>query len=528
MSKSPAHPTTALNAPLSVLIVDEHPATAEAIARAMKSSGELVLSASSLDEARRLTVEQTPDVVVMGWEGKAGVELMQELRDARRPPEIIVHTESSASRTAVWAASHQIEEVFEKPAAPAVLLDWARRLLRRKRGEPESVTLQRSQVGLGRLLGHAPPLVALHEQVLKVAEFPLMSVLVCGEIGTGKELVARAIHELTCPDAPFVSLNCGAILESHFESELFGDNARALSGEGGRRSGLLDEAKDGTFFLDEVEQLPVSMQPKLLKVLETRVFRPVGDGREQPLKARIIAATNRTLPRAKESLRPDLYYCLAGFALGVPSLRDRPQDILLLANAFLREFCRFHGRPMMRIAEDAAQLLHDYRWPENVRELRGVIENAAVSAQTGVVRRANIEAALGARGARVSTGREPDTSARDVTPGPVSIELPRSPGSETEAGWGQVSDASEVERASELEPRISPPPSSGLSLVGKGGAFSSLPALEQHVISDIYHACRGNLSMAARTLGIPRSTLRDRLKKYGIAPASSRKKEALR
>ncbi len=516
----------------------------------MESSGAHALAAESLSDARRALERLAPAVILMGLEGQDGVDLLRSLQQREPAPELIVHTESTSSLTAVWAAEQQVQEVFEKPVAPSVLLDWTQRLLRRRRGEPESVTLQRCHVGLGRLLGGSNKIQTLREQVLRVAEFPLMSVLVCGETGTGKELVARAIHELTCPEAPFVSLNCAAIPENLFESEFFGHCAGAFTGAKTRRTGLLEEAASGTFFLDEVGELPTLMQPKLLRVLETRAFRPVGGNRELPLEARIIAATNRTLTQARETFRPDLYYRLAGFALDTPALRERREDVLLLANAFLREFCRFHGRPTMKISPEASALLKEYGWPGNVRELRGVIENAAVSAYQGVIRRVDIKLALGSRGASLSSPSPENEASRDVVPAPASIELPQAGDSSSlpQSREGRAVEPSEplsseregvvsgaaaltqgvpsTDEYSATAPSVLGSPSSGLALVGKGAAFASLPELEQYVITEVYEQSRGNLSRAARTLGIPRSTLRDRLKKFGIAPLSSQKRES--
>lgn len=546
----------------SVLIVDDQPAVARAIARVIASHDAEVQVASSLDEARKAVFHQSPDVAVMGLEGGDGLSLLVELMSLDTAPEVIVHAESPSSPAARWAAAHNLQEVFEKPAEPKVLLDWTLRLLRRRRGEPESVRLPGMEAGLGRIIGHAPAIAAIREQILRVAEFPTMSVLVCGETGTGKELIARAIHELSCPDAPFVSVNCAAIPESLFESEVFGHSPGAFTGAQGRRTGLLEEATGGTFFLDEVGELPAAMQPKLLRALETRRFRPVGANREQPLAARIISATNRTLTQARETFRPDLYYRLAGFSIDSPPLRDRAEDLSILAELFLRAFCRLHGRPMMSLTSEAVQALRKHRWPGNVRELRGVIESAAISARENRIEVDQIREALSSRGARLSSLPAPGEAVPQTwsseshaarflaPPSPGAFELERlgKPSGATRSPFSPV-DETPPQTIREGQPaRTSPsgeeassndeaapstswmegaPPSSGTALVGKRGLFETLPELEEFVISDVFRECQGNLSMAARTLGIPRSTLRDRLKKYGIElPANTRHKSS--
>jgi len=489
----------------AILIVDDDRGVARALQRVVESAGHTVAVATDRETCLQLVQSGPVGLVLMGLEGNAGHNLLAELAAGSARPDILVHTSNLDSPPALWAQENGIRELFEKPAPPQVLLDWIGRLERRRKGEPESTSMARAEVGLERLLGTAPAMAAIRSQVQRVAEFPRMSVLVCGETGTGKELVANAIHDLTCPTEPFISVNCSAIPEALFESEIFGHAAGAFTNARAARIGLLEAAGSGTIFLDEIGELPLSMQPKLLRVLETRMFRPVGANKERELSARVISATNKSLTEAKDTFRPDLYYRLAGFAIGTPALRDHPSDIGPLATNFLRRFCRDHGHPSLRLTGDAKSLLETHFWPGNIRELRGVIENAAVSTSGSSLSAEDLIGALGARGF--------------VRKGPDQVVVQANRNNLVPQ---QLPPSTQRAHAPPLAPtedffEAPPPPSSGTSLVGTHGEFKSLPTLEKHVITDIIIDCEGNLSLAARTLGIPRSTLRDRLKRYGIA-----------
>lgn len=539
----------------SVLIVDQHPALARSIAHVLSSEIAQVQHASSLEEAREEVARHVPEVAVMGLEGADGLTLLLELLALDQAPELILHVESSASPVARWAARHHQQEVFEKPAQAEMLLDGILRLIRHRRGGPESVRVPVTNSGIARIIGEAPAIVALREQILRVAEFPTVSVLVSGETGTGKELVARAIHEVSSPDGPFVSVSCGAIPGSRFESELFGLDAGAFTGGRSQSPGLFGEASGGTIFLDEVGQLPEAIQTKLLRALETRCFLPVGARRAQPLRARIISGSNPMLSSARRTLPPDLYYRLAGFYMDTPPLREREEDLPILADHFLRAFCRLHGRPLMSLSAEAAEALRKHRWPGNIREFRAVIESAAVCTPENQLEAQHIREALSARGAPLSSRPDPREAAPETWSsqaegqGLASPTMPGAPAPSL-AVASSIGQQAGQSAADELPPRTvregqtgrlaSPepgvastsfpegvPPSSGTALVGKRGLFETLPELEEFVISDVFRECQGNLSMAARTLGIPRSTLRDRLKKYGIElPASTRNKSS--
>jgi transcriptional regulator with PAS, ATPase and Fis domain len=223
-----------------------------------------------------------------------------------------------------------------------------------------------------------------------VASSPRTTVLLTGDTGTGKELFARGIHYAGASSAaPFVAVNCAAIPESLLEGELFGHEKGAFTGAHARKQGLFELAGEGTLFLDEIHQMPMALQPKLLRALESRLVRPLGGHREAPVRCRIIAATNTTLEEsvARAEFRPDLFYRLNVFRVDIPALRDRGDDIGILATQFLREVAAEQGRGPKLLAPDALDALRAHSWPGNVRELRNVVERAAIhSGSDGAVR----------------------------------------------------------------------------------------------------------------------------------------------
>ncbi len=231
------------------------------------------------------------------------------------------------------------------------------------------------------IVGRSPELLAAIELARRVAESQRTTVLIVGETGTGKELIARGIHSRGADSAePFVAVNCAAIPHALLESELFGYEPGAFTGAELSKPGLVELAGTGTLFLDEIHQLPRSMQPKLLRVLEARTFRRLGGHDELPVRCRVITAANVSLENAVASgdFREDLYYRLAVFTVPLPSLRERPRDIDVIARHFLAEAATTHRRSPKVISADAANALRSHRWPGNVRELKNVMERAFI------------------------------------------------------------------------------------------------------------------------------------------------------
>jgi DNA-binding NtrC family response regulator len=459
----------------SVLIVDDDAGLAHAIQRILRQRDLCVDLAPDGNSALERLDTRSYDVIVLDLRMTAldGLEVLKALRTRPNPPETILHSAFLDVATAVEAMKFGVADVIEKPVSSKALGDRVWDLIRRRRSQrAEGPPVLRSvPVGLdadpaARLLGEAPSIRDLRAQIRRIGLFRDVSVLIEGETGTGKELVAEAIHSVTARDAPFVSINCAAVPDNLFESELFGHEAGAFTSAKGARAGLLEEAGNGTLFLDEIGEMPVTVQPKLLRVLETREFRRVGSNRPRRLGARVISATNRVLSGAADDpLRSDLYFRLAGYTIVTPRLRERVADIPLLARSFLQRFAaRYEGAPA-RISDEALHALRRHEWPGNVRELRVVVENAAVLAAPNAIDLGSVEQVLAVRGVE-----------------PSSREAP-----------------SGVHATKRF------PPETALSL----------PDLEREVILGAFSKYSPNLSKTAKHLGIPRSTLRDRLRKLG-------------
>ena len=236
-------------------------------------------------------------------------------------------------------------------------------------------------------VGRSPAMQKVIDTIAQVAETNV-DVLIVGETGTGKELVARAIHESGPRSAgPFVPVDCGAIPENLLESEFFGYEKGAFTGADNRRPGLLEQADGGTFFLDEVGELPPLLQAKLLRTLQERSVRRIGGREEIPVDIRVVAATARNLPRmvAEKRFRDDLYYRINVVPIELPPLRDRGDDLGLLAEHFAERYAREMQRPVPAISPEAYQVMRQYRWPGNVRELQNVIRRAIVLSQNDVI-----------------------------------------------------------------------------------------------------------------------------------------------
>ena len=323
----------------------------------------------------------------------------------------------------------------------------------------------------------------VREQVAKVARFQNVPVLVLGETGTGKEVVARAVHDSgNSVERPFVALNCAAIPANIFESELFGYAAGAFSGASKARVGLLEEAGTGTVFLDEIGDLPVDLQPKLLRVLEERAFRRVGSNEPLPMKARIVSATHLDVTRSK-TLRRDLFYRLSGFTISLPRLAERLEDVSELARGFLDEFAERHGTRAYSLSISAETALTRYAWPGNVRELRVVLERAAILCENETIAEDAIHRAL-----QDTQAQHPD---RTVSSRPLTA----------------------ANRSAVVVPVAGRLPNFG---VEERAASQTLPDVERQVLLDAYTASVGNLSETARRVGLARSTVRDKLKRLGL------------
>ena len=319
-----------------------------------------------------------------------GIGLLKPLAAAVPEAAVILLTAHGSIETAVSAMREGAYDYMAKPVDPRRLRVLVEKAVEKVQVNRE-VTVLRRQLketrGLGPLLGVSAGMQDIYRLIEMAAPSPA-PVLILGETGTGKELVARTIHELS-PRAkgPFVAVNCSAIPETLLESELFGHEKGAFTGAVGRRPGYFELADGGTIFLDEIAEMPPNLQAKYLRVLQDSQVRRVGGHDEVAVDVRVVCATNKDVVKAVQegALREDLYYRVNVLTIPLPPLRRRSEDITLLAEAFMAEFNGKYERQVRGIDEAALKLLRDHAWPGNVRELRNVIERAVVSCQDGMI-----------------------------------------------------------------------------------------------------------------------------------------------
>jgi DNA-binding NtrC family response regulator len=376
----------------TVLIVDDEAPERDALAALVAGWGHEVATAATAEEALAVVETQAPAVVVtdLMLPGMDGLQLLEKTRGGAAPPIVLLVTGHATVESAVEAMRRGAYDYLTKPVEARRLQVLLEKALEQASLSREVALLRdelRRKGAYGRLRGESRAMQEVYRWI-DLAASSSAPVLIHGESGTGKELVARTIHERSARrDGPLVAVNCAAIPETLIESELFGHERGAFTGATERRAGCFELSDGGTLFLDEIAEMDVAVQAKLLRVLQEGAFRRVGGRAEVSVDVRIIAATNRvpTEAIAREQLREDLYYRLNVFTLAVPALRDRPEDVLLLARQFVEDVNREDGRDVRGLAPAAAEALERHAWPGNVRELRNVVHRAVVAAGSGLV-----------------------------------------------------------------------------------------------------------------------------------------------
>ncbi len=364
----------------SVLVVDDEPGMRNFLQRAFTGTCASVHVAGSVEEGEELRRRQHFDLMILDIRlpGLSGMQWLQSLREQGCNTDVIFITAYADLEMAIDALRAGASDFIIKPFRLEQINTAVKRCLERRRIVRENILLRRQVDRLSRpegIIGESPAIKATCEVLQRVSPSS-STVLIEGETGTGKELVARAIHTLSGRRGPFVALNCGSISRDLIESELFGHTKGAFTGAVSTREGLFQFARDGTLFLDEIGEMPAAMQAKLLRVLEEKRARPVGAEREVPVNARVIAATNRHLiddVRAGK-FRQDLYYRLEVVTIRVPSLSERKEDIPALADHFIHSVAAELGVEPLPLTHGDIVQLQEYTWPGNVRELKNVIE----------------------------------------------------------------------------------------------------------------------------------------------------------
>jgi two-component system, NtrC family, response regulator PilR len=367
-----------------ILIVDDERSMREFLAIHLRRAGHRVEAAPGGTEALAVLKTREFDVVItdLRMPDIDGMAVLEHTKQLHADTQVIVITAFASTETAIAAMKAGAYDYLTKPFKLDEVSLVVERALERRSLTRENLALRdeiKGRYKLDRLLGKAPPMQRVFDTLKKTGP-GRASVLLIGESGTGKELAARALHDLSRAEGPFVPVNCGAIPEALLESELFGHVKGSFTGAHVDKQGLFEAAHKGTLLLDEVAELPVPMQVKLLRVLQERKVKPVGGIAEREVDVRIVAATNRDLETEVEkgTFRQDLFYRLDVIRVRLPPLRERREDLPLLVEHFLRKFSAEHGRKVTGVAPEAMQLIMAYHFPGNVRELENIIERAVI------------------------------------------------------------------------------------------------------------------------------------------------------
>ncbi|MBX7098200.1 MAG: sigma-54 dependent transcriptional regulator [Myxococcaceae bacterium] len=463
----------------TVLVVDDEAAIRHVLTLVLSDKGYEVRAVADGEEALRELTSRQYDVVIsdVRMPKVDGLTLLKAAQTHWPETTVLVMSAYGSQEQALEAVSAGAFDFLQKPFKPEEVLLLLRKAEERLRLLRENRRLKEQRGGgpLGRLLGESEAMQSLQKQIQKLAPAST-TVLITGESGTGKELVARALHELSPRAAmPFVVVNCGAIPSGLIESELFGHAKGAFTDARTARRGLVSEADGGTLFLDEVGELPLPMQVKLLRVLQEGEVRPVGESRAEKVDVRILSATLRDLAKLVErnEFREDLYFRLNVVNLRIPPLRERRDDVRLLAASFLRRFNRELNRdpPVTGFSPEAQAILDGWRWPGNVRELENAMERAVLLADHQVI----------------GVEHLPEKMWRDKPP-EAAVERPTG------------------------APAMPTPESANYSLK------RAMLELEETFIRAALRKTRGNRTRAAELLEISHRALLYKIKDYGIDP----------
>ncbi len=490
MTNPVTFPVTAMSRPvertgkLHLLVVDEDVAIRSACCEIAADLGFASQTVSSIPAARSLLRGQSVDVLLLDLRSPSGegMALLHEIKALTPSLEVVVMTAYATVPAAVEAMRTGATDYLTKPfimdELSAVLERALERVMERRAADGASRQLRdtlRSSQGLGNMIGRSPEMEKLYRILAKVAQSS-HPVLILGESGVGKELVARSIHTHgPYADRPFVPVDCGSLVPTLMESELFGYVKGAFTGANRSKEGLLASAQGGTVFLDEIGELPLDLQAKLLRALQEKEVRPVGSTQRIALNVRILAATNRDLSGMVEQgrFRKDLYYRLSVVNLRIPPLRERKQDIPLLASHFLERMARETGIPHT-LSDDALRTLTDYEWPGNVRELENSLDRACTLSSGPVLHLGDLPTQL--QNFHLQNRRAHVSAA-------AAVGTPEAP--------------------------------------GPAGPVMPLAQMEREAILDTLRKLNGDKLLAARLLGIGKTTLYRKLKEYGIHSADS-------
>jgi DNA-binding NtrC family response regulator len=401
----------------TILVADDDLVARDLLVEVLVREGYRVRAAGGGEEAIRLAESEVFDLALIDLRmpDVDGLAVLAKIRALDPAPPVLILTAFATIETAIDAIRRGAYDYLSKPFRIDEIKLGVRRALEAQQLVRDNRQFReelRGRYVVEGLIGQSPEMVAIYRLVARVAGLDT-TVLLQGETGTGKELVARAIHYASPRAArPFVVVDCAALPESLFESELFGHERGAFTGAVQSRRGMLETADGTTCFLDEISELSLGLQAKLLRVLQERVLRRVGGNEPIPVNLRLIAATNRDLRKRVEegTFREDLYYRLNGVTITMPPLRERGADIPLLAHDFMQRYAAAAGKRLEGFSREALALLADYRWPGNVRELEHAVERAVALCRSALILPEDLPPEI-----RAETARPPELPARRMT-----------------------------------------------------------------------------------------------------------------
>lgn len=373
----------------SILIVDDEQAIRQSLSGILSDEGFEVSTASNGYEALQIIDAEAPDLVLLDiWmQGIDGIETLKEIKKNNPHIPVILISGHGNVETAVKGTKLGAFDLIEKPLSVDKVIVTINNALNYRRLEEENRYLRKKTIEKHSISGNSPPVMGLKKQIAQAAPTDAW-ILITGENGTGKELVARTIHQLSGrAENPLIDVNCAAIPDTLIESELFGHEKGALAGSTRKKVGKFELASGGTLFFDEIGDMSLSTQAKILRVLQEQKFQRLGSTRTLSVDLRVIAATNKDLTREIKNgrFREDLYYRINVIPIDVPPLRQRPEDIALLVETFLKEFAdQNHSKPK-QVAPAVLDLLRNASWPGNVRELKNLIERLSIMATQEVI-----------------------------------------------------------------------------------------------------------------------------------------------
>jgi DNA-binding NtrC family response regulator len=489
-----------------VLVIDDDPEMLDLARFHLEKNGYEVTCADTGAQALRLVAEHRPEVVLTDLKlpDIYGIDLVAKLKEACPGAEVIMITGYGAVTEAIEATKAGAFYFMEKPVEFEELMALIVRAIERGRQVVEIEQLRRRLIEPTRyenIIGSSRPMQNIYEIIESIAESDA-NVMILGESGTGKELIANAIHFKSARSKkPFVKINCSALPKELIESELFGHTKGAFTGATMEKMGLIGQAAGGSLLLDEIAEMPVELQPKLLRVLQERVYYRVGSEKALEADFRLISATNRNpLDAIRDgALREDLFYRINTIEIQVPPLRERAEDVQHLAEHFLRIYAEKYNRTLRSISQQAYERMFAYSWPGNVRELQNVMERAVLLAKGDVIEEAAIPMPKPTvRAAQAATVATAPPISRPATPVGVSAPPP-----------AQLSDLT-LEQLARLIVNKMPSPKSG------GSRVDIFTQLEGAIVRAALERTRGNKQAAANLLGLYRPRLYSMLRKHNL------------